>query len=95
LRINRIIIPAYIVDKLQSKHQVSEEEVHETLRRRQTKILFVERGEVEGEDVYLALGRATSGRYLSVFFIYKKNRDVIVISARDMAGKERNLYGKK
>lgn len=84
-----------MLDKLEWKHRVSEEEVHEALRHRNLKILFDERGKMEDEDVYLALGRAKSGRYLSVFFVYKKSRDAIVISARDMAAKERRLYGKK
>jgi uncharacterized DUF497 family protein len=53
----------------------------------------VEKGDVSGEDVYLGLGETGSGRYLSVFFIHKKN--AVVISARDMTKKERKIYGKK
>lgn len=56
---------------------------------------FVEKGDVSEEDVYLALGQTESGRYLSVFFIYKKNKDALVISARDMAKKERRRYAQK
>jgi uncharacterized DUF497 family protein len=94
LRINRIIIPGYVLDKLQWKHHVSEDEVYDTLARN-PKLFFVERGKVQGEDVYRALGQTSPGRYLSIFFIYKASRDAIVISARDMSSKERKRYDKK
>jgi uncharacterized DUF497 family protein len=94
LRIERIIVPASILDKLHWKHHVSEEEVHQVLRSH-PKIDFVEKGKIVGENIYLALGRTDSGRYLSVFFIYKVNQDAIVVSARDMAKKERRRYEKK
>lgn len=82
------------MDKLHWKHHVSEEEIHEVLRR-YPKVAFVEKGDVAGENVYLALGQTESGRYLSTFFIYKKNKDALVISARDMTKKERKRYGRK
>lgn len=94
MRIKRIIIPAYVLNKLYWKHHVSEEEVHEVLRRH-PEIDFVEKGDIDGENVYLALGQTESGRYLSVFFIYKKNKNVIVISARDMVKKERRRYDRR
>ena len=59
------------------------------------KFRFVEKGERKGEDVYVALGQTTAGRYLSVLFIYKKTREVLILSARDMARKEKMIYGKK
>jgi uncharacterized DUF497 family protein len=94
LRIERVIIPADVLNKLGWKHHVSEEEVHELLRGR-PKVYFVEKGDVVGENVYLALGQTASGRYLSVFFIYKKNKDALVLSARDMSKKERRRYEKR
>jgi hypothetical protein len=94
LRIARIIIPVYVLDKLQWKHHVSEEEVHELLRG-YPKVYFVEKGDIEGEDVYLALGKTATGRYLSVFFIYKHDKNALVLSARDMSSKERRRYEKK
>jgi len=51
--------------------------------------------EYAGEDVYLALGQTDSGRYLAVFYILKKNRNVLPISARDMDDKERRRYERK
>lgn len=94
MQIKRIIIPTYILEKLEWKHHVVEEEVHELLRGRH-KLYFVEKGDVEGENVYLALGQTDTGRYLSVFFIYKKDKNALVVSARDMASKERRRYEKK
>ena len=55
----------------------------------------MEEGNFMGEDVYVALGRSFGGRYLAVFFIYKKNRDIFILSARDMTRRERKRYEKK
>ncbi len=53
------------------------------------------KGDVKGEDVYLALGTTSAQRYLAVFFIYKKTKEALIISARDMAPKERKRYERK
>ena len=55
----------------------------------------MEKGDREGEDVYLALGQTEAGRYLAVLFIYKRTKEALILSARDMAKKERRLYGRK
>jgi len=60
-----------------------------------TKIRFVESGERKDEDVYIALGKSEAGRYLAVLFIYKKTKEALILSAREMAEKEKKLYGKK
>lgn len=83
-----------IVDKLALKHQVETEEVEQALNN-QPKIRFVEKGARKGEDVYLALGQTDAGRYLAVLFIYKRTKEALILSARDMADKERKQYGKK
>jgi len=93
LLIKRVIIPEYVSDKLRWKHHVADDEVNEVLKSR-PKVYFLEKGDVIGEDVYLALGQTEFGRYLSVFFIYKKNKNALVISARDMAKRERRRYEK-
>ena len=59
------------------------------------KFRFVEKGEREGEDVYMALGQTEGGRYLTVLFIHKATNEALILSARDMAEKERKLYGRK
>jgi uncharacterized DUF497 family protein len=94
VRIEGIVWLRDVVDKLISKHQVETDEVEEVLSGK-PKIRFVEKGEREGEDVYLALGQTASGRYLAVLFIYKQTKEALILSARDMAAKERRRYGKK
>ncbi len=94
MKIEGVIWLRDIVDKLISKHQVETYEVEEVLDNN-PKIRFVEKGERESEDVYLALGRTDEGRYLSVLFIYKQTQEALIVSARDMANKERKQYGKK
>ncbi len=83
-----------IVEKLIVKHEVETYEVEEALENK-PKIRFVEKGNVEDEDVYMALSQSDAGRYLAILFIYKPTREALVISARDMADKERKQYGKK
>ena len=43
----------------------------------------------------MALSRTDAGRYLAVLFIYKATREALIVSARDMASKERKQYGRK
>jgi hypothetical protein len=94
MKIEGIIWLRDIADKLEFKHNVTMEEVEETLNNR-PKFRFVERGERKGEDVYMALGQTDSGRHLSILFIYKRTKEALILSARDMADKERKQYGKK
>ena len=94
MRIEGIIWLRQIVDKLALKHQVNGNEVEETLNNK-PKIRFVEKGLRKNENIYMALGQTDSGRYLSILFIYKLSKQALVLSARDMARKERNIYGKK
>jgi len=93
MRIDRIIWYHKFVEKLWDKHRVEVHEAEEALWNR-GRVRRVKRGHVKGEDVYLALGRTDAGRYLSVFFVYKKSQEVIVISARDMDAGERREYEK-
>jgi uncharacterized DUF497 family protein len=83
-----------IVDKLAFKHHVEPREVEQVLENK-PKIRFVEKGERKNEDVYLALGQTDAGRYLAVLFIHKRTKEALILSARDMAPKERKQYGKK
>jgi uncharacterized DUF497 family protein len=43
----------------------------------------------------MALGQTNGGRYLAVLFICKKTKEALILSARDMAKKERKQYDKK
>ena len=94
MRINGIIWLETVVDKLHRKHRVTTDEVEEVLSGKPS-LRRMEAGDVQGEDLYAALGRAGSGRHLVVFFVLKRDGDALVVSARDMAPKERRLYGRK
>ncbi len=59
------------------------------------KFRFVEKGHHKGENVYAALGQTYEGRYLIIFFVYKRNGRALIISARDMTKSERKLYETK
>ena len=94
MKIDGVIWLRDVLDKLAWKHKVDQAEVEEMLDN-QPKIRFAKKGERKGEDVYLALGQTDAGRHLAVFFIYKKTKQALILSARDMANKERKQYGKK
>ena len=94
MKIEGVIWLRAVVDKLVYKHRVETFEVEEALNNK-PKIRRVEKGTRRGEDVYMALGRTDAGRYLAVLFIDKGNREVLPLSARDMAAKERKRYGDK
>jgi uncharacterized DUF497 family protein len=94
VKISGLIWLAEIVDKLDWKHQVQQEEIREVFRR-QPKYRFVEKGHRRGENVYVAQGRTAAGRYLHVFFVYKADQRALILSARDMTPAEKRSYGKK
>ncbi|MFQ5792448.1 MAG: BrnT family toxin [Acidobacteriota bacterium] len=83
-----------VEDKLAVKHQVSIQEVEEVFED-EPEFRFVEKGHRKGEDVYMALGRTEAGRYLAVLFILKTTNEALILTARDMADKERKYYGRK
>ena len=94
MKITGIIWLREVVDKLIVKHQVDVYEVEELFDNK-PKIRFVEKGQRNNEHVYLALGQSHAGRYLSVLFIHKQTKEALILSARDMATKERKQYGRK
>lgn len=83
-----------IIDKLLQKHQVTEDEVEEVFVNK-PKFTFIEQGRVKQENMYSARGQTNAGRYLSVLFIYKKTKEALIITARDMDMNERRKYVKK
>lgn len=83
-----------IVEKLEVKHQVTQSEVEEVLAGR-AQSRKMQKGKLRGEDVYRVLGRTAAGRYLVVFFIYKRTGAALILSARDMDRKERRIYASK
>lgn len=94
MQIHGIIWLYDIVEKLEQKHRVDTFEVEQVFRNfphfRRTAT-----GHIAGEDLYSAAGQTDAGRYLIIFFIYKTTHEALVISARDMDGKERRRYGKQ
>lgn len=93
-RIKQIILLSEIADKILRKHAVNVEELNQILFDR-PRVLFVEKGNREGEDVYSAYGQTEAGRYLIVFFILKAGNQALILSAREMDPNERKRYGKK
>ena len=94
MNIKSFIWLSEVIDKIESKHGVTIEEVEEifnggTMYRRGP------RGKKrKGEDVYKAYGQTDAGRYLFVAFIYKLDHRALILSARDMEDDERDLYRK-
>ena len=94
ININEILWKDVFANKIKKKHQVTQSDVEKILYGKK-KVLRVARGKIKDEDIYLALGKTDAGRYLSVFFILKKENKVLPISARDMDAKERRRYERK
>ncbi len=95
MRIDLIVCPEYVKEKLESKHGVTCREAQQVLLG-QPRVRFAEHGHTQGEDVYAAFGQTFGGRHLAVFFIYKPaTKTAVIISARDMSDKERRSYGRK
>ena len=83
-----------ILDKVEIKHRVSQDEAEEVFFNR-PRYRFVELGHQKGEDVYSANAQTEAGRYLIIFFIHKSSNTALILSARDMVKKERKRYERK
>ncbi|MCX7013711.1 MAG: BrnT family toxin [Candidatus Sumerlaeota bacterium] len=95
MKITGILWLRDIVDKLAWKHNVSTGEVDEALGSSGVRFRLLEKGDVQGENLYAAMGRTDAGRYLVILFVHKASGEALVISARDMTRKERRTYGKR
>ena len=78
LRIEGIIWLEDIVEKLILKHGVNQNEVVEVLRNKPV-FRLIEKGHRKNENLYAALGQTDPGRYLTVFFVYKKTKQALII----------------
>ena len=94
MRLYEVIWKEVFVDKLEHKHRVMPDEVEQVLFSKPF-IRRAEKGRVQGEDVYVAYGQTTTGRYLVVFFILKYQTAALPISARDMTQAERRYYAQQ
>lgn len=75
MKIDHIVCPAHIEEKLASKHQVTVREARHVLLN-QPRVRFAEKGRTPGNDVYGAFGQTYGGSYLAVFFVYKPETTV-------------------
>ncbi len=83
-----------IIEKLERKHKVQRNEVREVFAN-YPYFRFVEKGHQSSENVYAALGQTKAGRYLIIFFVYKKDKSAFIISARNMTHAERRKHEQK
>lgn len=94
MEIREILWIEPFAEKNETRHHVTGEEAQEVFDSN-PHIRFMELGNRDGEDAYAAFGRSDAGRYLVVYFIWKLNRDALVVSARDMDQTERRYYEKQ
>ncbi len=94
MQINDIVWLDQVVDKIEGKHGVSPEEVEDVFYN-DPSYLKAQKGRYKGEDLYYVYGRTDAGRYLFVVFIYKRSRNGLIVTARDMDPRERKRYGRK
>lgn len=91
MQIDLIIWLDNIVEKIESKHALSRDEVEQALRNA-PKFRRGSKGNRLGEDVYYAFGQTDEGRYLFIVFIAKAQNRALVLSARDMESNERRWF---
>lgn len=94
MRIAGIIWLEEIIEKLEQKHGVKQEDVRQVLAN-SPRFRFLEKGHRRGENVYSAMAQTDAGRYLTIFFVRKKDSQALILSARDMTDSERRRHGKK
>lgn len=80
-----------IVDKIRHKHNVNASEVEETFRNK-PKFRRGPKGNYINEYIYYALGTTDANRFLFIVFIFKKNNEALIVSAREMDKKEKSLF---
>ena len=94
MRIAGFIWLEQYVEKLAQKHDVMPEEVEEMFYG-SPRYRLVEKGHVEGENLYTAMGQTEAGRYVIAFFIHKIDGRALIISARTMDNAEKKRHGRK
>ncbi len=94
MKLYNVIWRHKFVEKIADKHGVTADEVEEILFSGHH-FRMVEKGQVKGENLYVAYGQTTSGRYLVVFFVRKRQAAALPISARDMSPSERRYYNEQ
>ena len=94
MKLKGIIWLRKFADKLLWKHNITTDEAEEVFSNSPL-YRFIERGDIDGENLYSVMGQTEAGRYLIVYFVYKITGEALIISARGMTKKEKRLYEKK
>lgn len=94
MRITGFVWLEQYVEKLARKHDVTPEEV-EAMFFAKPMYRFVEKGYIQGENMYSAMGRTEEGRYIIAFFIHKQDGRALIVSARGMDDAEKKHHGRK
>ena len=93
IKIVEIIWLDSIIEKIRIKHNITVTEVEEVFRNK-PKFRRGPRGNYVKENIYYALGRTDGNRMLFIVFIFKRNNEGLIISAREMDTKEKSLYSR-
>lgn len=88
LRIESLEIDDHILDKIESKHRVSFEEVEEACLSEKR---YVRRGR---EGLYKLFSQTGAGRYILVVLVNLGRGNWKIVTAREMTDNERRLYSK-
>jgi uncharacterized DUF497 family protein len=94
MKVTGIVWLRSVVDKLAWKHDVTTDEVEQVFDR-SGRFRFIEKGDVQGEDLYAMLGQTEAGRYLIIYFVHKPTDEALIVSAREMTRQEKRVYAKK
>ncbi len=93
IKIIKIIWLNDIIEKICNKHSVMVSEV-EAVFKNKPKFRRGARGNYINENLYYAFGITDKNRLLFIVFIFKRNNEALIISARDMDYKEKSMYFK-
>jgi len=88
MQIRHIVITEDVANKIERQHHVSDVEADELFFNPEEKPLI--RRSSKGR--YVAFGRTLAGRHLTVVFRWVSEDTVKVVTARDMANKEKQYY---
>ena len=93
IKIIEIIWLNNIIEKINKKHKVSKTEVEDVFKNK-PKFRRGTKGNYIKDNVYYAFGRTYGRRLMFIVFIFKRNNEALIISARDMDNKEKSMYSK-
>ena len=93
IKIIKLIWLNNIVEKIQKKHNVTFAEVEEFFQNK-PKFRRGHKGNHIKENIYYAFGRTNAKRLLFVVFVFKRNNEALILSAREMDNKEKSVFSK-